>query len=204
MLVENIITEKFVNAVGTSDRAMAIKKKYMQPVWDILQSSYASIGGIKGNGFQSPESMLQLPMWKLGIRDGTVHAVLIYKDKGGRKSVAMGADGSREGVWFVRQFFANEMRRSYGEKSKAALGTVMKTVPFNVLEEFIITPQQVAEMVGDDEVIPIADVDKSEWPGDAQLTLNKYPQLIEYGYLRDIGGEMTFKVMIGSPGLSIN
>lgn len=203
MLVEQIITEKYVNAVGTSPSAMATKQKYVSQVWDILQQSYAPIGGIKGNGFNSPEEMMHLPMWKLGVRDGHVSAVIIYKDKGGRKSVAIGTDGSSEGQWFVENMLGQEIKRSYGEKSKAALGKVMKLWPFAVLELFIVSPDRVAEMTPDESIIPIKDVNKSDWPNDAAVTLNRYPQLIDYGYLRDLGGHMVFKVMIGSPGKNI-
>jgi hypothetical protein len=53
MLVEHIISERYVNAVGMDDRVQSIKQKYMDQVWDILQQSYAPIGGIKGKGFES-------------------------------------------------------------------------------------------------------------------------------------------------------
>ena len=204
MLVEHIITEKYVNAVGFDDQATAIKKKYTRQVWNILQKSYAAIGGIKGAGFESPEAMLQLPMWKLGIRDGRVRAVVIYKDRGGRKSVAVGTDGSDEGKWFVTDIYKNELERSYGEKSKAALGKMMKMFPFDVIEPFLVSPDRVAQMSPDDRIIPIKQVQRREWPTDAVMTLDKYPQLVDYGYLRELGGNMVFKVMLGSPGKDIN
>jgi hypothetical protein len=37
----------------------------------------------------------------------------------------------------------------------------------------------------------------------AMNKLDKYPQLIDYGYIREIGGEPTFKVMIGTVGKAI-
>jgi hypothetical protein len=55
----------------------------------------------------------------------------------------------------------------------------------------------------EDRVIPISDVPESEWPTDAKITLSRYPHLIDHGYLRDLGNEMVFKVMMGSPGISI-
>lgn len=203
MLVEHIINEKYINAIGTSEKSLAIKQQYLTQVWDLLQKSYAAIGGIKGNGFQTPEDMLTLPMWKMGVRGGKVHAVIIYKDKGGRKSVAIGTDGSVEGAWFVSDIFKNEMARSYGEKSKAALGSVMKQLPFDVLKNFIIPPDRVAEMFPNDGVVAVSEVKPEDWPTDAKMTLTKFPALIDFGYLRDLNGTMTFKVMIGSPGKSI-
>ena len=200
MLVEHIITESYVNLfVDDAEK----RRKYVDQVWNILQKSYAAIGGIKGVGFESPEAMLQLPMWKLGIRDGRVRAVVIYKDRGGRKSVAVGTDGSDEGKWFVTDIYKNELERSYGEKSKAALGKMMKMFPFDVIEPFLVSPDRVAQMSPDDRIIPIKQVRRNDWPADAVMTLDKYPQLVDYGYLRDLGGNMVFKVMLGSPGKSI-
>jgi hypothetical protein len=204
MLVEQIIQERYVNAVGFDPEAQEVKRRYLDQVWDILQKSYAPIGGIKGKGFETKESMLDLPMWKMGIRDGRIRAVIMYKDKNGRKSVAVGTDGSEEGNWFVNDIFKNELSRSYGEKSKAALGKMMKTYPFDVLEPFLVSPDRVAEMNPQDRVIPIKQVPKEDWPADAVMTLNKYPQLIDYGYLRDIApGTTLFKVMLGTPGKKI-
>jgi len=200
MLIEQIITERYVNAIGTDDRAMGIKRKYVDQVWDILQKSYAPIGGIKGNGFRSPQDMMSLPMWKLGVRDGQVHAVIMYKDRAGRKSVAVGTDGSEESKWFIDDMYGRELYRSYGEKSKAALGKVMKMFPFDVIEPYLTSPDRVAEMTPDEQIIPINDVARKDWPADAVMTLNRYPQLIDYGYLRELGNEMVFKVMVGTPG----
>jgi hypothetical protein len=204
MLVEHIIQETYINAVGNDDKNLAIKNKYKDQVWDILQKSYASIGGIRGSGFSSPEEMVdQIPMWKIGVRGNTVHTAILYKDGSGRKSVAMGSDGSIEAQWFVDDIVKYEMRRSYGEKSKAALGKVMKTIPWDILQNYVISPDRVEEMLPDDYVIPIFSVADEDLPTDAVVTLSRYPHLKDYGYIRDIGGIMTFKVMIGSPGKSI-
>lgn len=203
MLVENIISERYINAIGDSERSMNIKQRYLDQVWDILQRSYAPIGGIKGSGFENKEAMLSLPMWKMGIRDGRVRAVIIYKDKGGRKSVAMGTDGSQEGMWFVENILGNEITRSYGEKSKGALGKILKTVPWNILKNYVVPVKDVMR-ISDDKITPITSVPESDWPNDAHVTIDRYPHIAAYGYLRELspGNEM-FKVMIGSPGKTI-
>jgi hypothetical protein len=204
MLVEQIINERYVNAVGFTDSARAIKMKYRDEVWKILQQSYASIGGIKGAGFESPDAMVDsIPMWKIAVRDGRVRAVNMYKDKGGRKSVAIGTDGSPEGSAFVDDMFRNEIHRSYGEKSKAALGKMLKTIPWPVLKNYVISPDRVAEMMPEDRIIPLAEVDPKEWPADAAMTVGRFPHLKPYGYMRDLGGELVFKIMIGTPGKHI-
>lgn len=195
---KSYLEERFVNAILDDPK----KEQYVDQVWDIIQKSYSAIGGIKTNGFQSKEKMMTLPMWKMAVQDGKVVAVVIYKDKGGRKSVAMGTDGSEMGKKRVVDMVKNDLKRSYGEKSKAALGTLMKTVPEDVVKQFLIKPADVAKLSGDDEIIPIKGY-KGELPKDAQMTLKKYPFLKDYGYLKDFGGTMLFKVMFGTPGKSI-
>lgn len=193
------LEERFVNALPNDTD---LKKQYTQEVWDILQSSYKAIGGIKGNGFKSPEDMLNIPMWKMARINGKIVAVVMYKDKGGRKTVASGTDGSVAGKKAIVDMVKNELKRSYGEKSKASLGLAMKLHPFDVLEPFLRTPDEVARLSGD-KVIAVSSVKESELPEDAKLTLAKFPQLRKYGYLREIGGKFMFKVMMGTPNKSI-
>ncbi len=198
----NLINERFVNAVGYDSSALDIKHKYKNQVWDILQKSYAPIGGIKGNGFASADEMVhKIPFWKIIRQNEKVHAVVMYKDKSGRKSVAVGSDGSDYAKKHLHSVVVNDIKRAYGEKSKASLGLVMKTIPWEVLKPYVKTPEEVSKVIGGVEVIPIKKVKEAEWPKDAKLTLTKYPQLIDYGYLTYIGDNiLIFKVMIGSPG----
>lgn len=200
----NQITEGFVNAIGFDEKAQATKEKYKDAVWAMLQKSYAPIGGIKGNGFGSPEEMVaKIPFWKIATKAGTPIAVIMYKDKGGRKSVATGSDGTPQAAKYIDDIFGNELTRAYGEKSKAALGKMMKLYPWNVIKNYIVDPDRVAGMQPQARIIPLADVREEDWPPDASLTISKYPQLLQYGYLRDLAGTLTFKIMLGSPGKSI-
>lgn len=191
------MNEAFLNAVG--DRDKEIKHKYKVQVWDLLQKSYSAIGGIKGNGFGSPDEMVQkIPFWKMITKDSTVHAVVLYKDKGGRKSVAMGSNGSDFAKKHLANALSHEMTRAYGEKSKSSLGMVLKTVPWDILEPYLHSPDVVAKTLKGDHITPIKNVAKHLWPADAKITLQRYPKLIDYGYMRDIGGNQVFKVMIGT------
>jgi len=190
-----LITERFVNALPKDED---LKEKYKDQVWKLLQDSYKSIGGIKGSGFQSPDDMVKsIPFWKMLVKDGVVELVIMYKDSGGRKSVAIGTTGSMYAKKQLSSIFKEEVKRSYGEKSKAALRLVMKTVPWDILQNLIVHPKDIKG------VVPIKSINKKDWPEDAKLTLDKYPELIEFGYLRDINGEQIFKVRIGTPGLNI-
>jgi hypothetical protein len=197
---EQGLDERYVNAIG--DRDIDLKNQYKKQVWDLLQSSYAKNGGLIGNGFQSMEIMVQkIPMWKMVINNGTVEAVVLYKDKGGRKSVAMGSTGSPYAKKAISNLFPAELQRSYGEKSKSALGALMKIVPWSVLEPYAKTPAQV-QKVSKDTITSLKDF-KGTLPDDAKATLTKFPVLQPYGYFREIGGKLSFKVMIGTPGKTI-
>ena len=189
--------ESFVNAFVDD---IETKKKYTQQVWSILQSSYKKIGGVKGNGFKNPEDMLNIPFWKMNIVSGKVVAVIMYKDKGGRKSVAMGTDGTPLGASKAGDMLGNELERSYGEKSKAALGKMLKTYPEDIIKGFMIKPPEVAKMLKDAEIVPITTLANSDIPKDGLETLSRYPFVMEYAYLREIGGSQTFKVMLGTRG----
>jgi hypothetical protein len=157
---------------------------------------------LMGGGFQSMEIMVQkIPMWKMVINNGTVEAVVMYKDKGGRKSVAMGSTGSPYAKKAISNLFPAELQRSYGEKSKSALGALMKIVPWSVLEPYAKTPAQVKK-VSKDTITSLKDF-KGTLPDDAKATLTKFPVLQPYGYFREIGGKLSFKVMIGTPGKTI-
>jgi hypothetical protein len=169
----------------------------------MVQKSYASIGGIKSNGFQSKEAMMKVPFWKVATVNGKVVAVAFYKDKGGRKIVASGTDGSADGKRRIIEICKNDLTRAYGEKSKAALGLALKITPPDVIKQFLLEPDDVLKMSkGKDKIIPVKGY-RGELPDDAKVTLKKHPFLIDYGYLRDFNGNMMFKVMMGTPGKTI-
>ena len=194
------ISERYVNAVG--DRDMEIKRQYGKQVFDLLTKSYAGNGGLFTNGFQNLETMIQkIPMWKMVVNNGVVEAVVMYKDKGGRKSVAMGSTGSPYAKKAISNLFPAELQRSYGEKSKSALGALMKTVPWSVLEPYVHSPKAVAK-ISKKKIVSLKDF-KDTIPEDAKKTLDKYPVLKPYGYFRELNGKWAFKIMVGTPGLGI-
>lgn len=199
-----LLNERYLNAIGFDDKSMAIRRKYIDQVWEILQQSYQSIGGLKGSGLNTKEDLINnIPFWKIKVRGEVVKYVILYKDKNGRKSVAIGSDKSKEAIELIQKDFKHEITRSYGEKSKNALGALMKSVPWEVLRRYTLTPEQVMQASQKKDITPIKDVPVNEWPKDAKVTLDKYPMLKDYGYLRKIKNELTFKVGFGTPGMSI-
>ena len=44
------------------------REKWVDQAWEMLNKTYAPIGGIKGSGFSSREDMIKnIPFWKLNI-----------------------------------------------------------------------------------------------------------------------------------------
>lgn len=206
MNINHIITERFINLIGDDPK----KEQYKDQVYAMLQKAYADIGGLSGSGFESPEDMVEnIPFWKLVTKDGKLIAVIMYKDKGGRKAVATANDGSREAMLKTKEIVGQEDKRSYVEKSKKALGFYIKAVGgIENAKEYMIQPEKAGKLLGK-EVIPVKSLDRADWPVDdeerewTEGTLAKYPELEEYGYFRKIGGHYHFKIMSGTPNLPI-
>jgi hypothetical protein len=195
------ISENFKNFIGPKSKSD--REKWADQVWDILQKSYAPIGGIKGSGFASKQDMIDnIPFWKIYTKNDKVVAAAFYKDKGGRKSVAIATDGSDLGKKIVGDIFKASLGVSYGEKSGPALGTMMKTVPWDELKNFLMTPDQVKKITGED-AIPVSAFGYENLDDKDKKTYDKFPQLKPYFYVRELGGEMHLKVSMGTPNLKI-
>lgn len=198
----SFLNESFINALPKDED---LKLQYVDEVWNILQTQYQELGGLKGSGFKSKEDMIKnIPFWKMVRKGGIIHAVVMYKDSQGRKSVQMGVlKDSQYGKDKIKEIIQQDVKRAYTERSKGQLGLTMKTVPWDILKEFIIPIEEVKRIFKGEEIIKLSTVNKSEYPKDQVETLQKFPQLLEYGYLREIGGSFVFKVMLGTPDLGI-
>lgn len=169
--------DNLFNNDGEKRQALAPK------VFTMLQNAYASIGGLKGAGFTSPEDMIaNIPMWKVFRRGQDIKAVMMYKDTNGRKRVAMATDGSHEGKATLAKMIADEYAhggRSYAEISGGSLN-FHKKVLGDKLDSITIPPSQVAS---------ILDMDPSEIRivSDAE-------------YQRQLGGDWITKRMVGTIG----
>lgn len=191
---KEFLNESFVNLIGDDER----KTQYADQVWDVLQRSYADIGGIQGNGFQSKEDMIKkIPFWKIDVYNGKVSAIVMYKDKNGRKAVASGTDGTQRGIKKYYEMAKAELGRSYAEKSKKSLGAAIKAHGESI-EAFMIPVDEVKKIAAPDEIIPLS-VFKGKLDADDAFTAKKYPQFKKYMYIREIGGKPHMKVMLGTP-----
>jgi hypothetical protein len=134
---KQFITETIDNLfIGDTEK----RRKYVDQIWDILQHSYAKIGGIHGTGFADKDDMINsLPLWKVYRKGDTVKAVIIYKDKNGRKSVAMGTDGESDTKAMIGKMKVDEFSsgRGYGEVSDNALFFLIKKLKFDLLDKIV-------------------------------------------------------------------
>ena len=142
---ENLITEHFVNCFNKEDM-----KKYADEVWDILQKSYAYIGGIAG--VNSIDDIIDdTDMWKLVRRNGKITAMKAYKfKKGGRKANCGGFDGTEQGKKDIMKIYQEDGmckdRKQYGEYSGKAISAVLKTggIPIpNAIAQEMLAPKKV-------------------------------------------------------------
>lgn len=98
------------------------KDKYLDKVWDLLEKSYASKGGIKGcvkEDLLSPNIL-----WKLVRKNGDIVAVSIYKVIGDtRKAIAAGTDMTSLGKESLYSIIAEDVtetnRKVWAEVSGA-------------------------------------------------------------------------------------
>jgi hypothetical protein len=186
-----ILNERFINALD-----IETKKLYADEVWDILQKSYASIGGIKGSGFDSKEDMIQnIPFWKLVKKDGKIVAVSLYKDKNGRKRVASGTDGTEIGKKAFADISREDLQqeRAYAEVSGRSLSFVKKKFSGD-LKKYLVKPEDAEKILGDKLIYPVT-LPNPE--------LELHPEFKDYFYQRDINGHFHTKLMIGTSGKKI-
>lgn len=157
------------------------KEKYRDQVWDILTKSYQYIGGIRGSGFANSQQMVDtIPYWKLYRVYDDVKAVILYKDKNGRKMVALGSDQSEQGKRVLKRMMIDEIvsRRSYGEISDAVLKFYQRHLTKQQIEKYFVKAVDAIKRFPQDQQDDIKIID-------------------EYTYERTIGNQRHRKMMYG-------
>lgn len=200
LLFEEFVNESFKNFIGFDDETLEEKRKWTDDVWHILQLSYKAIGGVKGSGFESKESMIRnIPFWKLRTIKGELKYVILYKDSKGRKLVALGTDGSRIATQLLKKDQEEELKRSFGERSGPALNFTLKSVPFNILKDYIKTPEEAQRIMPTKTIIPLSEFGVDSLNKHDKVTYDKFNHLLEpYFYVRELGEEYHLKVLFGS------
>lgn len=190
MRITDILVERFVNLLGDDPE----KDKYVDVVWDMITKSYARIGGIQGKGFSTKEDLINnIPFWKLVRKDGDIVAGAFYRDKEGRKRVAVATNGTDTGKVALASIMANDFDRAYFEVSDPSLGFMVKQVGLDFVQGYARSVEQAQQISGDELQAPPAN--------DPHVV--KYPSLANNFYQRDIGGHMHTKIMLGTTGNKI-
>ncbi len=193
MKFTEFLNEKYLN-LFTNTKDVISRNEYKDEVYELLQKAYKDIGGIKGNGFNSADDMVKnMPFWKIAKVKGKIVAIILYKDKNGRKAVAMATDGSRDGILKLKDILKNELSRSYMEASSNALRFAIKFLGVELLKKYAISIDDVKQLLHDDEILEGSEKYKTD-----------YPDLADYFYSRKIGSSIETKIMIGTPNLKIN
>jgi len=197
-----VLTESYINLIGpkTNDE----REKYADQVWDLLQKSYADIGGIHGNGFSSKQDMINnIKFWKLSKSGDKITSAIMYKDKNGRKAVALGTDGSNAGKKALFNTLGKEFSRGYAELSGPALHAAVKTLGDETAKAVAMDSDDAADLLGKDVTHMTKNLVGSLNDDDIK-TWNKYGKLFPKSfYLRKIGQEMHLKMILGVPGIKI-
>ena len=101
--------ESFVN-LYKEDPKMNKFDDYKNEVYDILDKSYAPVGGMLG--IANPEELVaEANFWKLWRENGKIIAAAIYKLKNGkRKLVYLGSDGTERGKAMLTRILEDDLR----------------------------------------------------------------------------------------------
>lgn len=171
------LEEKVLN-IGLNPAHEKHREAYRGEMHDMLRKSYESIGGYGGLGSGSKEESdaihadLSSTMIKATRRNGKISSVRLYKPSHGRKSIAIGTDGTPQGKKDFRQTVIDDhtQKRSWGEVSGAPEAIHRK------MGYPVIHPSRAKELTGKD----VTQVDDEH-------------------YARKIGGHMHVKAMMGYP-----
>jgi hypothetical protein len=192
---KDFIIERFINLLPGDEEA---KHKVKHEVYGLVQKAYANIGGMKGNGFESPDDMVKkIPMWKLHRKNGELKSVTLYKDKKGRKMVAAATDSSQEGKEGLSKLLSDDItrKRAYTEVSGPALGFLKKHLPNRNVKPFAMHYDDVQSHADGDEIRKAPENDPE---------IDKHPELKDHFYQRKIGGHWHTKIMLGTSGKRID
>ena len=164
---------------GLNPEHESLREKHRQEMHDLIQKSYSDpkiggYGGLKTGSKEESDSIhhdITHSLIKATVRGGHVTAVNLYKKQHGRKSIAVGTDGTEQGKKDMRKnkLEDHEQKRAWGEVSGA--------------------PEHIARKMG----VPVIPAKR------AKELLNKdvkaHPD--DEHYDRPIGGEVHTKVMMG-------
>ena len=157
------------------------REKHRQEIHDMIQKAYShpdigGYGGLKSGSKEESESIhhdISHSLIKAVKRDGKITAVNMYKKQHGRKSIAVGTDGTTQGKkdLLKSKLEDHEHKRAWGEVSGA--------------------PEHISRKMG----VPVIAAARAKELLNKEVT----PHADAEHYDRKIGGEIHTKVMMGHP-----
>lgn len=166
---KDFINESIINIIDGENIS-----RFSDEIWELLNLSYKSIGGIKGNGFADKDSLSNFKQIKFVRKNQKIVAGLIYKDKDFRKTVAVFTDGSAVAKQELINLIKDDIKRSYIEVSHSLLKFIEKNLS-NEISDYIVPASKVSDILGKEVEI-----------------------VSDFKYIRSIGGEKVIKMMLGS------
>ena len=201
-----VVQERVLNLFNDNEKHLDVRKQYALDVWNMLQVAYADIGGIKGNGFGSVEDMIEkIPFWKLVRKNDKIVSVVMYKGKQGRKMVAIASDGTEAGKLGLGTILKDDLdpsdvhnfksgSRAYFEISDKPLSLLKKVAGMRTLKSMARSFKEVERIQFEDEIVR---------PPKDDPHFERFPELREFFYQRELGGKMHTKIMFGYDGQMI-
>lgn len=195
----DFLAETYVNLI--KDRDDEKRENLKIQLFDMLKKSYQKIGGLHGSGFSSENDMIEnIPFWKLVRKNGEILSAVFYKDKDGRKLVATTTNGSQEGKEELIRILIDELglsknllkknigARSYFEISGPILSIISREIDYDLIKSVAVSVSDVRKMQTDSAIYDVGIHDPE---------VMKHPELRDFFYMREIGGENHTKIMLG-------
>ena len=127
--LKDFLNETFLS-IGLNPKHEVHRHHHADEIFNLMRKSYANVeGGYggKGTGTEAEEADIRADIHnpnhiiKAVRRNGKISAVTIYKKHHGRKSIAIGTDGTTQGKLDVKKVMMDDkkMERSWAEVSGA-------------------------------------------------------------------------------------
>lgn len=142
-------------------------------------------------GFHSADQLVHdMPVWKIGHKNGKIHSIALYKDKGGRKISLAGTDGSDEGKKALGNIMTTDLkkRRAKLEVSKKALDFIKKQTN---IKDHALSYEEAKKYHKENGGHEISK------PTEDDPEVQRHPDLKDHFYVRHIGGHPHTKIMLG-------
>lgn len=171
-----------VLSIGLNPDHEKFRQSHEDEIHDAMRSSYAQIGGYGGLGSGSKEESEAIRadirnkdhIIKATRRGGKVNSAVIYKKKFGRKAIALGSDGSRQGKLDIGKTVDDDKRpdrNAWAELSDNAEKFYRK-------RGYMVQPPSKAKKLTGKDDVEVQDAER---------------------YTRNIGGHKHSKVIMGNP-----